>query len=160
GIVIKINSLEDKETITELYEASKAGVQIKLIVRGICCLRPNREGLSENIEVRSIVGDFLEHSRIFYFHNDGTPIVYSGSADVMVRSFDRRIESLFLVQDSLLKQQVINILRYNINDNVNAYLMNEDGTFSIKETEGDSHFNIHKEFYQVTEEDIQDARLF
>ncbi|MFA0964791.1 polyphosphate kinase 1 [Roseivirga sp. BDSF3-8] len=160
GIVIKINSLEDRETIAELYAASQAGVKIKLIIRGICCLRPNRPGLSENIEVGSIVGDFLEHSRIYYFHNDNDPILYSGSADVMVRSFDRRIESLFLVQNSLLKQQVINILRYNLRDNVNAYIMNEDGSYTIKESTGEPPFNIHKEFYEVTLDDIQDAKLF
>src|SRR5690606_10882257 len=87
GIVIKINSLQDKEFIDELYAASQAGVPIKLIVRGMCCLRPGRPGLSENIEVRSIVGEYLEHSRIYYFHNSGDPRVYIGSADAMVRSF-------------------------------------------------------------------------
>jgi polyphosphate kinase len=97
GIIIKLNSLQDKEFIDSLYEASQAGVTIKLIVRGMCCLRPGRIGLSENIEVISIVGEFLEHSRIYYFHNAANPKVYIGSADAMVRSFDRRIESLFLL---------------------------------------------------------------
>src|SRR5690606_6545370 len=91
GIVIKINSLQDIDTIMAMYAASRAGVPIKLIVRGICCIRPGRTGLSENITVRSIVGEYLEHSRIFYFHNNGNPLVYSGSADMMVRSFDRRL---------------------------------------------------------------------
>ncbi len=131
GIVIKMNSLQDKETIMALYSASQAGVPIKLIVRGICSIRPSRVGLSENIEVRSIVGDYLEHSRIYYFHNNDTPIVYSGSADMMVRSFDRRLESLFLIKDELLKQQAINLLAYNLKDNVNSYLMNEDGSFTL-----------------------------
>jgi polyphosphate kinase len=99
GIVIKINSLQDKEAIDALYLASQQGVPIKLIVRGICCLRPGRPGLSENIEVYSIVGDYLEHSRIYYFHNNNEPKVYGGSADIMVRSFDRRLESLFLITD-------------------------------------------------------------
>jgi polyphosphate kinase len=104
GIIIKINSLQDKETINELYKASQAGVPIKLIVRGICCLRPGRKGLSENVEVISIVGQYLEHSRVFYFHNNGEPKIYGGSADVMVRSFDRRIESLFMIVDPMIKK--------------------------------------------------------
>src|SRR5690606_11446142 len=113
GIVIKLNSLQDKNTIAALYKASQAGVPIKLIVRGICCLRPGRKGLSENIQVISIVGNYLEHSRIYYFHNNNDPKVYIGSADIMVRSFDRRIESLFLIIDPTLKKQCINILDYN-----------------------------------------------
>jgi polyphosphate kinase len=160
GIVIKLNSLQDKEFIDELYEASQAGVRIKLIIRGICCLRPQRKGLSENIEVISIVGEYLEHSRIYYFHNAGHPKVYIGSADAMVRSFDRRIESLFLLEDDMLKKQAINNLRYNLKDNVNAYSMNEDGSYSIKELNGEPPFNIHKEFYNVTKEIIQEAKLF
>ncbi|MFY0600762.1 MAG: polyphosphate kinase 1 [Cyclobacteriaceae bacterium] len=160
GIVIKLNSLQDKETISALYSASQAGVSIKLIVRGICCIRPGRPGLSENIEVRSIVGDYLEHSRIYYFHNGGDPLVYSGSADMMVRSFDRRLESLFLIKDDLLKQQVINILSYNMQDNVNSYLMNEDGTFTHIMSEGEEAFNIHDEFYEIDKETVKDAKLF
>ena len=158
GIFIKMNSLQDKDTIEAMYEASKAGVPIKLIVRGMCCIRPGRAGLSENIEVRSIVGDYLEHSRIFYFHNNGDPLVYSGSADIMVRSFERRLESLFLITDPLLKQQAINILVYNLRDNVNAYKMNEDGSF-VKFEDGLPPFNIHKEFYKVKRELIMKAKL-
>lgn len=160
GIVIKINSLQDKEIIEELYEASQAGVPVKLIVRGICCLRPGRQGLSDNIEVISIVGDYLEHSRIYYYHNNGNPLVYGGSADVMVRSFDRRIESLFLVNDEFCKQQCINLLRYNLKDNVNAYIMQEDGSYKVRENGGEEHFNVHKEFFSLTEEEMQTARLF
>ncbi len=160
GVVIKINSLQDKETIDELYKASQQGVQIKLIVRGICCLRPGRPGLSENIEVHSIVGDFLEHSRIYYFHNNGDPKVYGGSADVMVRSYDRRLESLFLITDEKLKQETINILVYSLRDNVNSYLMQESGEFTEKEHNGDPAFNVHKEFFEVKSEDIEQARLF
>lgn len=160
GIVIKMNSLQDKEFIDTLYEASQAGVPIKLIIRGMCCLRPQRKGLSENIEVLSIVGEYLEHSRIYYFHNQGEPKVYIGSADAMVRSFDRRIESLFLLEEEMLKKQAINILRYNLMDNVNSYTMNEDGTYSIKELNGEAPFNIHKEFYYVTQDTFRDVKLF
>ena len=160
GVVMKMNSLQDKELIDELFAASQAGVPIKLIIRGMCCLRPGRKGVSENIEVISIVGEYLEHSRIYYFHNAGSPKVYIGSADAMVRSFDRRIESLFLLDDEFLKKQAINNLRYNLKDNVNAYTMKEDGSYAIKELNGEPNFNIHKEFYNVTREIVMQAKLF
>lgn len=160
GISIKFNSLQDKELIDELYAASQAGVKIKLVVRGMCCLRPGRKGLSENIEVISIVGEYLEHSRIYYFHNAGQPKVYIGSADAMVRSFDRRIESLFLLEDDFLKKQAINNLRYNLKDNVNSYVMNEDGTYRVKELNGELPFNIHREFFHVTREIVSQASIF
>jgi len=159
GIVIKINSLEDKTTIDELYKASQAGVPVKLIVRGICCLRPGRAGLSENVLVRSIVGDFLEHTRVYYFHNGGDPKVYGGSADVMVRSFERRIESLFLLMATPIKQQSILILDYNLRDNVNSYLMQENGDYYKCQTDG-ARFNIHQEFFKITNQEIDAARLF
>jgi polyphosphate kinase len=160
GIVIKINSLEDREVIDELYAASQAGVPVKLIVRGICCLRPGRAGLSENIAVRSIVGDFLEHARLFYFHNDGDYKIYGGSADIMVRSFERRIESLFLFTAETIKQEVINVLAYNLKDNVNAYELQEDGLYIKCQTNGEAPFNIHQEFFKVTPEIIKEAKLF
>jgi polyphosphate kinase len=160
GICIKLNSLQDKEFIDEIYAASQAGVPIKLIIRGMCCLRPGRRGLSENIEVISIVGEYLEHSRIYYYHNAGNPKMYIGSADAMVRSFDRRVESLFLLEDKILKQEAINILCFNLLDNVNAYSMQEDGSYVIKELKGDPPFNVHKEFYHVTKEKVMNAKLF
>jgi polyphosphate kinase len=160
GIIIKLNSIQDYDFINCLYEASNAGVKIKLIVRGMCCLRPGRKGLSENIEVISIVGEYLEHSRIYYFHNNGEPKVYVGSADAMVRSFDRRIESLFLLESEMLSKQVMDILRYNLKDNVNSYIMLEDGSYVIKEKNNDPPFNIHKEFYGVNKEIIQTVKLF
>ncbi len=160
GIVIKVNSLQDKEFIDELYAASQAGVKIKLIIRGICCLRPGRAGISDNIEVISIVGEFLEHSRIYCFHNAGRPKVYIGSADAMVRSFDRRIESLFLLEEDILKKQAMNNLRFNLRDNVNAYVMNEDGSYTRKSAQGEPPFNIHKAFFNVTKETVEDVVLF
>ena len=160
GIVIKMNSLQDKEFIEALYQASQAGVPIKLSIRGICCLRPGRKGLSENIEVISIIGEYLEHSRIYYFHNAGSPKVYIGSADAMVRSFDRRIESLFRLEQENLRLQATNILRYNTLDNVNTYIMQEDGGYVKKQQNGEPAFSVHKEFYNVTPEIIQDVKLF
>lgn len=163
GIVIKVNSLQDKAVIDELYKASQAGVSIKLIIRGICCLRPGRKNLSENISVRSIVGEFLEHTRLYYFHNEGNPKIYGGSADIMVRSFDRRIESLFLIADNRIKQQAIHILDYNLRDNVNAYLMQENGTFqkcTSPENCNESPFDIHERFFEVKPSDIEGVTLF
>jgi polyphosphate kinase len=157
GICIKINSMEDQQIIDELYEASKAGVQIRLIVRGICCIKPHRKNLSENIRVRSIVGHYLEHARIFYFHNEGNPRIFGGSADVMVRSFDKRIESLFEFEDQSVKRQIIRLLDYNLKDNVNSYELMEDGNYKkvcISE-ENIEDFNIHKEFFnQPTENQL------
>ena len=163
GICIKLNSLEDQYVIDELYKASQAGVKIKLIVRGICCLRPGRKGLSENITVRSIVGLFLEHARIFYFHNNNQPRLYGGSADIMVRSFDKRIESLFEIVDEDIKRQVMHILDYNLRDNVNAYELKEDGTYkrvvcSISSEE--PVFDIHQRFFEVTEQQYEPISLF
>ena len=156
-----MNSLQDKDSFESFYKASQAGVKIELIVRGICCLRPGRKGLSENIRVRSIVGDYLEHSRICYFHNNGAPKVYTGSADMMVRSFDRRLESLFILKDQMLKQQVVNILAYNLNDTDNTYLMNEDSTYEkIKIKKGEVQRNIHAQFYHLTQKQVMSAKLF
>jgi len=153
GIVMKMNSLEDKELIDEFYKASKAGVPVRFIVRGICCLRPGRPGLSENIEVRSIVGDFLEHARLFYFHQPGGAKVYAGSADVMVRSFDRRIEALFLIVNPQLKREAISILMLNLLDNQNSYQMREDGAYVRCQPEpNEPVVNIHRDFYRRDEE--------
>lgn len=160
GVFIKLNSLEDSEFIYALYRASQAGVQIKLIIRGICCLRPGRMGLSENIEVLSIVGDFLEHSRIYHFHNNGNSRTYVGSADAMVRSFDKRLESLFRIETPILEKQLMNILAYNLRDNVNAYRMQEDGTYISKQTVTDEEpFNIHEKFFNLTPEMMTDVKL-
>ena len=156
GIVMKMNSLEDKEIIDELYRASKAGVPIKLIVRGICCLRPCRKALSENISVSSIVGEYLEHTRLFYFQNNDDPKVLGGSADMMVRSFDRRIEALFLIADEQLKKEAITILTYNLKDNQNTYVMREDGAY-IKKREPGEVFNLHQEFYKLSSQDLVDS---
>lgn len=160
GIVLKVNALEDKATIEALYQASQANVPIHLIVRGICCLIPGQPGLSKNITVRSIVGDFLEHARVFYFHQQGNPKVYAGSSDIMARNFDRRIEALFAIRNPALKQQVIHLLTYNLRDNVNAYLMQPDGTYSKPDPHASPSMNMHQAFFQVTPEEVLQAKLF
>jgi polyphosphate kinase len=159
GICIKLNSLQDKQVIDELYLASQAGVPIRLIVRGICCIRPGRAGLSDNITVRSIVGDYLEHTRIYYFHNAGEPKIYGGSADIMVRSFDRRIESLFRIVDPNIQQQLIYLLKMNLLDTSNAYLMHENGEYEKLEGAG-TPVNIHRLFFEPMPEQLADLKLF
>ena len=128
-IIAKMNSVCDKDIIELMYKASKAGVKIELIVRGICCLIPQLEGVSENITVRSIVGTFLEHSRIFYFENGGNPEIYMASADWMSRNLDRRVEIMFPVEDAKLKKEVQHILDVQLADNVKAQLMQPDGSY-------------------------------
>ena len=135
-IVAKMNSLCDKEIIANLYEASCAGVKIHLIIRGICCLKAGVPGLSENITVCSIVGQFLEHSRIFLFENDGDPKLYMGSADWMPRNLDRRVEILFPVEDEELKKRLFHILEVQMEDNVKAQYLQPDGTYAKKDRRG------------------------
>ena len=126
-IVAKMNSLCDPMIIEALYKASAAGVQIDLIIRGICCLKVGIPGISENIRVRSIVGNFLEHSRIFYFYNDGFEDVYMGSADWMPRNLDKRVEITFPVEDEHLKEEVINILKLQLADTLKAHILQPNG---------------------------------
>jgi len=129
-IIAKMNSLVDARIIRKLYEASRAGVRIDLLVRGICCLRPGLPGVSENIRVLSILDRFLEHSRIYYFHNGGNPEIYSGSADWMPRNFKKRAEILYPIEDTGLKSRIINeILMTYLADNVKARLMQGDGSY-------------------------------
>lgn len=145
-IKAKMNSLCDAEIIAALYEASVAGVQIELIIRGICCLKTGIPGVSENIIVRSIVGDFLEHSRIFYFHNNGFEEVYMGSADWMPRNLDKRVEILFPVEDTTLKDEVIHILDILWRDNIKAREMQPDGTYKRVSRRGKEHLMAQEYF--------------
>jgi polyphosphate kinase len=136
-IVAKLNAVVDQEIIEKLYEASRADVTIDLIVRGICCLRPKMPGLSENIRVISIVGRFLEHSRIFYFENAGQPRVFLSSADWMPRNFFRRIELAFPVENPALRDQIINeVLPSFLHDRVKARELLPDGTYRRLKPEG------------------------
>ena len=129
-IIAKLNSLVDEGIIEALYEASAAGVKIDLIVRGVCCLRPQLPGVSENIRVVSIVGRFLEHSRIFYFENDGKPEVYLGSSDWMPRNFYRRVEVSFPVESAPLRDEIIHeILPAFLSDCVKARELQNDGSY-------------------------------
>ncbi|MDF2723432.1 MAG: Polyphosphate kinase [Paenibacillus sp.] len=132
-IIAKMNSLSHQEMVDKLYDASRAGVSIDLIVRGVCCLKPGVENLSEHITVRSIVDRFLEHSRIFYFENGGEPQVWLSSADWMTRNLTRRIELMSPVCDAKLKQMLIQILQLSLNDNVKARKLQSTGQY-IRET--------------------------
>jgi polyphosphate kinase len=130
-IVAKINALVEPEIIRALYEASMSGVHVDLIVRGICCLRPGIQGLSDNIRVRSIIGRFLEHSRCYYFHNEGHEEVYCSSADWMDRNFFRRIEIMFPVLDPSIKQRLIADLDLCLADNTQAWELSENGDYRL-----------------------------
>ncbi|WP_141333875.1 RNA degradosome polyphosphate kinase [Paenibacillus sp. tmac-D7] len=135
-IIAKFNSLSNQQMVDELYQASQAGVKIDLIVRGVCCLRPGVPGLSEHITVRSIVDRFLEHSRIFYFENEGEPEVYIASADWMTRNLTRRVELMCPVFDKDIQQSLINILQLNLRDNVKARQLQPNGLYE-RVTAGD-----------------------
>ena len=145
-ITAKVNSLCDKDIIIALYQASQAGVKIELIVRGICCLKVGIPGISENITVRSIVGNFLEHSRIFYFENNGKPEVFCGSADWMPRNLERRVEILFPIEEEELKQKVLHILEMEIADTKKAHYMQADGSYVKPDKRGRKLMSSQEEF--------------
>jgi len=136
-IIVKMNALTDEDLIQLFYQASQAGVEIDLIIRGICCLKPDVPGVSETIRVTSIVGRFLEHTRILYFANGGDEEIYSGSADMMERNLDRRVEVLFPILDPALRQHIYeNILAIYLADNVKSHLLKPDGTYEVISSDG------------------------
>ena len=151
-ILIKCNSLVDAQIIRMLYRASQAGVQVDLNVRGICCLRPGLPGISDHIRVLSIVGRFLEHSRIYYFHNAGSPEMYLGSADLMPRNIDRRVEVLFPIEDSTLRESILNdILQVYWRDTAKGHLLQPDGTYVQRSTlleDNEQPFNSQEWFLE------------
>ena len=147
-IIAKMNSLCDRDIIAALYEAASAGVKIDLIVRGICCLRTGIPGVSENITVRSIVGNFLEHSRIFYFENDDNFEIYCGSADWMPRNLERRVEILFPVDRPELKEELLHILQSQLKDNVKASVLQADGSYEKVDRRGKTRFQSQETFCQ------------
>jgi polyphosphate kinase len=132
-MILKMNALEDGPIIKLLYQASQAGVVTDLIIRGACCLRPQSPGISENIHVRSVLGRFLEHSRIFYFRNNGAEECYLGSADLMPRNLNRRVEVLFPVnRPEMIKRIRDEILHSYLHDEIGARHMSKDGSYSTK----------------------------
>ncbi len=166
-IIAKMNSLCDPDIIRALYEAAAEGVKIQLIVRGICCLRTGVEGTNDNIEVRSIVGNFLEHARIFYFENAGDPEVYMASADWMPRNLERRVEILFPVLNAELKEKVLHVLDVQLNDTQKAQFLQADGSYHKLEKQGKELCNAQDEFCKeymalasVKEKEAQQARTF
>ena len=155
GITIKVNSMVDPELISLLYDASGAGVKVTLIVRGICCLVPAVKGMSDNITVISIVGQLLEHSRIFKFENGGEPVVYIGSADWMQRNLDKRVELVFPVEDEDLKKRVFEMLDIMINDTINARIQHSDMTYVAVDKRGKQTLNSQLEFYRLAKEALK-----
>lgn len=147
-IVTKVNRLEDPELVRELYKASQAGVDIDLIVRDICRLRPGVSEISENIDVVSIVNRFLEHSRIFYFHDDGAERYYIGSADWMTRNLDNRVEAVTPVRDPSLQQRLQHILDTNLTDSSKCWEMQPDGTYIQRKPDHDGIKNAQETFMQ------------
>ncbi len=144
-IIMKMNQLVDKKCIKALYRASQAGVRVDLQVRGICCLRPGLKGVSDNIRVTSIVGRFLEHARAYYFYNGGDEEILLGSADLMPRNLDRRVEQLFPVEDPFIKNAIKEILDVHLRDNVKAREMLPDGSYRrVQPAEGDAPLNAQQ----------------
>lgn len=165
-IIAKVNSLCDKNIIEKLYEASCAGVKIELIIRGICCLRPQLEGVSENITVRSIVGDYLEHSRVFYFENAGRSEVYCASSDWMPRNLERRVEIMFPILDEGLKNRVIGILDTLLADTIKARIGLSNGKYERIDKRGKELICAQMQFWYDAialskgEEDNKASRVF
>ncbi len=154
-MILKSNSLVDPEMIQALYRASQAGVKIDLIIRGICCLRPGVEGISENIRVVSVVGRFLEHSRVYYFHNNGRPDMYAGSADLMPRNIDRRVEILFPIEDAHMQKHVLTqILDVYLRDTADTSELKADGRYVPRSTmlkEKERPFSAQKWFLKESQ---------
>jgi polyphosphate kinase len=148
-IIAKMNSLQDPETIQALYQASRAGVEILLNIRGVCCLKPNDRKFSKNIKVISVIDRYLEHARIFSFHQGGKPIVFISSADWMTRNLDKRIEIMVPIDDSKLCRKFVKILESYFLDNSNAYILQADGKSIKKErAKGEKIFNSQQNFYR------------
>lgn len=155
GITAKVNSLVDPEIIGLLYKASQANVPVKLIVRGICCLVPGVPGISEHITVISIVGQLLEHSRIFRFENAGNPKIYMGSADWMPRNLDRRVELVFPIEDADLKERAFSILDLMLEDTTNARMQLPDTTYVHVERRGKVSHNCQREFSKLAQQAVK-----
>lgn len=158
-IIAKMNSLIDDQIVEKLYEASQAGVEIHLIVRGMCSLIPGIRGVSENITVHSIVGTFLEHSRIYYFYNQGKEELYLSSADWMQRNLNRRIETLFPVEDPDLKAELKHILDITLRDTIKTRVMTETGEYIRVDKRGKELLSCQQYFCEEAEQQFEEARL-
>lgn len=158
-IIAKMNSLIDDQIVEKLYEASQAGVEIRLIVRGMCSLIPGIRGVSENITVHSIVGTFLEHSRIYYFYNQGKEDIYLSSADWMQRNLNRRIETLFPVEDPDLKAELKHILDITLRDTIKTRVMTETGEYIRVDKRGKELLSCQQYFCEEAEQQFEEARL-
>ena len=154
-IIAKMNSLCDQKLIERLYEASTAGVEIDLIVRGICCLKTGIPGISEHIRVRSIVGEFLEHSRIFYFYNDGDEEIYMGSADWMPRNLNRRVELIFPLESEDVRAKVMHILEVLLKDNKKAYFLDKSGEYVRMDKRGKKLISAQETFCREAQKSIK-----
>jgi polyphosphate kinase len=157
-IIIKVNSLLDKEVIKVMYEASNSGVKLDLVVRGICALKPGIKGVSENITVRSIVGKFLEHSRIFYFSNGESPKIYMSSADLMPRNLERRIETLYPIEDENLQKETKKILDVILSDTEKARILQPDGTYRRVDRRGKKRVDSQEYFIKRYEKLLKAKR--
>lgn len=154
-IIAKMNSLCDRDIIAALYDAAAAGVQIELIVRGICSLKVGIEGISDRIKVRSIIGQFLEHSRIFYFYNGGKEEVYCGSADWMPRNLERRVEIVFPIEEEKLKENILHILHCELRDTLKASMMTKEGGYEKIDRRGKETYSSQEGFVMEAWEEIR-----
>lgn len=157
-IIAKMNSLNHKGIIQKLYEASRAGVKIDLIVRGICCLKVGIPGVSENITVRSIVGQFLEHARIFYFYNDGAEDIFLGSADWMNRNLERRVEIVYPIENEKLKEQVKEVLTVQLEDTLQARIYQPDGSYKRVDRRGKKALNSQDYFVKWANKQLREEK--
>ena len=157
-IMAKVNSLQDKEIIDALYEASQAGVKIQLMVRGICCLRPQVTGLSETIVVHSLIDRYLEHARIFSFHHGGEQQVFLSSADWMRRNLDKRVELMVPVEDSQSRKALLEILRKQFKDNVQAWFLGGDGNYGPAISGQKSAFRLQAHFAKQAAKRTEEAQ--
>ena len=153
-----MNSLVDKEMIDALYNASMAGVKINLIVRGICCLKSGIKGVSENIRVISIVDRFLEHSRIYYFHDDGNEKIFLSSADLMPRNLDKRVETAFPIEEESLKERIKETLKITLSDTVKARVQKPDGTYERIDRRGKESIHSQLIFHKQATENYKKAK--
>lgn len=142
-ILVKVNALTEPKIMKALFKASRSGVKIDLLIRGICCLKPGIPGLSENIRVRSIIGRFLEHTRVFYFHNEGKGDVYCASADWMSRNLINRVETCFPIENKKLSERVKEELDWYLKDNCQSWELKPDGSYGqLTPQEGEERFSV------------------